>query len=197
MQRAMFLEFPDDPTTQWLDRQYMLGPSLLVAPVFVPVEEESIYYIPKGRWTHYWDQTRTILGPVWVREVVPLDEIPLWIRPGTILPTGPKGIGRPDYNYTQGINVNVYGLLEGQTLQASLPAQNGTKAAAVISAERTSRGLRLEVQEGECDIALLGIHEEGITVNSVVGGVKIEERSNFVGLKLVGQPKEVMCTMGP
>ncbi len=71
MQRAMFLEFPDDPTTQWLDRQYMLGPSLLVAPVFVPVEEESIYYIPKGRWTYYWDQTRTILGPLWVREVVP------------------------------------------------------------------------------------------------------------------------------
>lgn len=196
MQRAMFLEFPDDPTTQWLDRQYMLGPSLMVAPVFVPIEEESIYYIPRGRWTYYWDQTRTILGPHWVREVVPLDEIPLWIRPGTILPTGPKGIGRPDYGYTQSINVNVYELLEGQSLQASLPAQNGTKAAAVISAERTSRGLRLEVQEGECDITFLGIHEEGIIVKSVEGGVKIEERSSFVGLKLDGQ-KEVMCTMGP
>ncbi|KAK0459506.1 alpha-glucosidase [Desarmillaria tabescens] len=196
MQRAMFLEFPDDPTTQWLDRQYMLGPSLLVAPVFVPIEEESVYYVPAGRWTYYWDQSRTVVGPLWVREVVPLDEIPLWIRPGTILATGPKGIGRPDYNYTQGINVNVYGLLEGQTLKASLPAQHGIKTAAVISAERTGTGLRLEVQEGECDISFLGIHEEGIAVKSVVGGAKFEEHNDFVGLKLDGQLKEVVCTMG-
>jgi alpha-D-xyloside xylohydrolase len=34
MMRAMLLEFPDDPTAAFLDRQYMLGASLLVAPIF-------------------------------------------------------------------------------------------------------------------------------------------------------------------
>lgn len=32
--RSMFVEFPDDPTCRTLDRQYMFGPNLLVAPVF-------------------------------------------------------------------------------------------------------------------------------------------------------------------
>ncbi len=34
MLRAMLLEFPEDPACETLDRQYMLGESLLVAPVF-------------------------------------------------------------------------------------------------------------------------------------------------------------------
>ncbi len=40
--RAMLLEFPDDPTCDYLDRQYMLGPSLLVAPVFSHSGEVSL-----------------------------------------------------------------------------------------------------------------------------------------------------------
>lgn len=32
--RSMFVEFPDDPAYRTLDRQYMFGPSMLVAPVF-------------------------------------------------------------------------------------------------------------------------------------------------------------------
>jgi alpha-D-xyloside xylohydrolase len=50
MMRAMLLEFPADPTCGFLDRQYMLGPSLLVAPVFSSDGTVS-YYLPPGRWT--------------------------------------------------------------------------------------------------------------------------------------------------
>ena len=52
MLRAMLLEFPDDPTCATLDRQYMLGDSLLVAPVF-SADGWVEYYVPEGRWTHY------------------------------------------------------------------------------------------------------------------------------------------------
>ena len=51
MMRAMVLEFPDDPACETLDRQYMLGPSLLVAPVFSEDGQVS-FYLPEGRWTH-------------------------------------------------------------------------------------------------------------------------------------------------
>uniref|UniRef100_UPI0024091362 alpha-xylosidase n=1 Tax=Gracilibacillus dipsosauri TaxID=178340 RepID=UPI0024091362 len=49
--RSMVLEFPDDPLCETLDRQYMLGDSVLVAPIF---NEEGIgsFYLPKGKWTH-------------------------------------------------------------------------------------------------------------------------------------------------
>jgi alpha-D-xyloside xylohydrolase len=46
----MFLEFPDDPVCVYLDRQYMLGPLILVAPVFSP-DGEVTYYLPAGTWT--------------------------------------------------------------------------------------------------------------------------------------------------
>ena len=52
MMRAMVLEFPDDPACDYLDRQYMLGDSLLVAPVFSP-DGGVDYYVPDGRWTNF------------------------------------------------------------------------------------------------------------------------------------------------
>ena len=50
LMRAMFLEFPADPVCAYLDRQYMLGPSILVAPIFSP-DGEVTYYLPAGTWT--------------------------------------------------------------------------------------------------------------------------------------------------
>lgn len=47
--RPMILEFPDDCGCDTLDRQYMLGDALLVAPVFKESGEVN-YYLPKGRW---------------------------------------------------------------------------------------------------------------------------------------------------
>ena len=43
--RAMMLEFPDDPACRYLDRQYMLGPDLLVAPV-LSADGVVDYYLP-------------------------------------------------------------------------------------------------------------------------------------------------------
>lgn len=49
--RAMILEYPDDPGAEDLDRQYMLGDAVLVAPVF---RKDGVcdYYLPAGQWTH-------------------------------------------------------------------------------------------------------------------------------------------------
>jgi len=51
MMRAMLLEFPQDQTAAFLDRQYMLGESLLVAPIFA-ADGQVTYYVPAGRWTN-------------------------------------------------------------------------------------------------------------------------------------------------
>ena len=49
--RAMHLEFPNDPACDTLDRQYMLGDALLVAPVF-SFDGMVDYYVPAGQWTN-------------------------------------------------------------------------------------------------------------------------------------------------
>ena len=53
MMRAMMMEFPDDPACDYLDRQYMLGDNVMVAPVFTEAGDVQ-FYLPEGRWTHLW-----------------------------------------------------------------------------------------------------------------------------------------------
>ena len=50
MMRSMVLEYERDPICAYLDKQYMLGDNLLVAPIFNDKGQAS-YYLPKGTMT--------------------------------------------------------------------------------------------------------------------------------------------------
>ncbi|MDR0442956.1 MAG: alpha-xylosidase [Treponema sp.] len=78
--RAMFLEFPDDPACSYLDRQYMLGTDLLVAPVFSEDGEVS-YYLPAGDWKNLLTG-ETVKGGCWKTEKHGYMSMPLLVRPG-------------------------------------------------------------------------------------------------------------------
>jgi len=81
--RAMFLEFPDDPACAYLDRQYMLGGDLLVAPVFS--EDNTVtYYLPKGEWKQYITG-ETIIGGRWITETHGFLSMPVLVRAGARL----------------------------------------------------------------------------------------------------------------
>ena len=84
MMRPMVLEFPQDRTAATVDTQYLLGGSLLVAPVF-SAEGRVSFYVPEGTWTHLLDGS-TLTGPRWFDEVYGFDSLPLLVRPGTVLP---------------------------------------------------------------------------------------------------------------
>lgn len=76
MMRAMVLEFPDDPACRALDMQYMLGPALLVAPVFSESSEVA-YYLPPGEWRHLLSG-EIAQGPAWRSETYDYFSLPLW-----------------------------------------------------------------------------------------------------------------------
>ncbi len=82
----MLLEFEGDPTCQTLDRQYMLGGSLLVAAIFSP-EGCVEYYLPKGRWTNILTG-QVIEGVSWQREQHRYLTLPVLARPGSIIAMG-------------------------------------------------------------------------------------------------------------
>lgn len=126
MMRPMMLEFPDDPACDTLDRQYMMGESLLVAPVF-HADSHVDYYLPDGLWTSLLDG-RKVQGGRWQKETHDFLSLPLMVRPGTVLPMG-QCDDRPDYDYTDGLELHVYQLTEGQTVVVKIPDLKGQIAA--------------------------------------------------------------------
>ena len=82
--RTMFVEFADDPACRYLDRQYMLGPSLLVAPVFRQ-DDVAEYYLPAGKWTHLLTG-QVVPGGSWRREKIGFLDMPIFVREGSSVP---------------------------------------------------------------------------------------------------------------
>lgn len=103
--RPMQLEFADDPAVGYLDRQYMLGADLLVAPVF-SASGEVEFYLPAGTWTNFFTG-ETVEGGRWLRETHGFDSLPLYVRPGAVLPLGARE-DRPDYDYLDGLELVIY-----------------------------------------------------------------------------------------
>lgn len=186
--RAMFLEFLEDRTTHYLDRQYMFGPSLLVAPVFVAQEEEAEYYIPAGRWTSLFDFQRTILGPVWVHEKVPLDEIPVWIRPNTVLCLGATGQGRPDYALNRSVEVHLYEYAEGIESVVALSPASGTVVDSIRVA-RSSDGIAVRVIDDSTTISSVVLHGEYPAIRRFIGGRTL---GNAIGVEVDKDQREVI-----
>ena len=82
MMRAMLLEFPEDPTVWDLSRQYMLGGSLLVAPVFD--QQKHRIYLPQGSWIDL--ETGACLSGGWITYPRQIDVIPLFLRQNAVIP---------------------------------------------------------------------------------------------------------------
>lgn len=105
MMRAMVLEFSEDETCAYLDRQYMLGDDILVAPVFSPNGDVK-FYLPEGTWTHLLNGQQ-YEGGRWYQEVYDYFSLPLFARENSIIVSGPVGMSA-DYDYTSDVTITLY-----------------------------------------------------------------------------------------
>jgi alpha-D-xyloside xylohydrolase len=84
MLRALFFEYPEDPTSWLIEDQYLFGTDLLISPLFEDAPERDVY-LPPGRWTDY--QTGEVCeGPAWHR--LAAGDIPaiILVREGAAIP---------------------------------------------------------------------------------------------------------------
>lgn len=83
LMRPMYLEFPEDQNTATLDRQYMLGSDVLVAPVMTE-EGDVDYYLPAGKWEHILDGrvVEVTENGRWMTENYDFMSLPLWKKIG-------------------------------------------------------------------------------------------------------------------
>ncbi len=86
--RPMALEFPDDEAALRVWDQFLVGGDLLVAPVYLPAATHRVVYLPKGEWIHLGAKT-LYRGPAHVLVEAPLEELPLFVRAGAIIPMEP------------------------------------------------------------------------------------------------------------
>ena len=82
--RPMILEYPGDPRFLAEDSQYMLGPDLLVAPIFEEGAAKRIVKFPAGRWRHLLSP-RIHEGPADIEIACGLVDAPVFVREGARL----------------------------------------------------------------------------------------------------------------
>ncbi|MDF2484521.1 MAG: glycoside hydrolase family 31 [Herbinix sp.] len=107
--RSMVMEFMQDPTCAYLDKQYMLGDKLLIAPIF---NEEGMahYYLPEGSWTDYLTGEKKE-GGRWYKEYRGYLSIPMMVKEGSILAIGAKDEDAV-YDYSENVVLKVYDLVD-------------------------------------------------------------------------------------
>ena len=86
--RPMWMDFPKDPNVANIGTQYMFGPAFLVAPVTEQAQTEKSVYLPAGAdWYNYWTNEK-LTGGQWIKVAAPVDQIPVFVKAGSIIPMG-------------------------------------------------------------------------------------------------------------
>ena len=191
--RPMVFEYPDDPACAYLDMQYMLGKSLLVAPIFND-KGEATYYLPapvlngKGEatsglpsclpprgkgdreavdegqlWTHLLTDEKRE-GGRYYKDTYDYFSLPLYVAPDTILVRGNTD-DRPDYDYTDNITVHIYELAEGYTATADIVNVKGERVNTII-ATREGDSVKVSVKKPVEHIEYVLHMDDGVSIIS-------------------------------
>jgi len=104
MMRALVMDFPKDEKVYDINNEYMFGKAILVTPVtdslyvsratgtavsdFSSIKTQAVY-LPKGsKWIDFWTG-ETYAGGNNIAVKAPIDQIPLFVKAGSIIPMGP------------------------------------------------------------------------------------------------------------
>ena len=83
--RPLVYGYPQDKTVRNIADEYMLGDFVLVAPVTEPGKTARAVYLPEGDWYAY-DTNEKYTGGRYILADAPLDQIPIFIKAGAIIP---------------------------------------------------------------------------------------------------------------
>jgi alpha-glucosidase len=100
LMRALVLQYQNDRNVYDIADQYLFGNNIMVCPVTVKGAQTRTVYLPEGNWVNYWsDEAYT--GKQYVHVMSPLDQIPLFVKAGSIIPM------QPEMNYMDAKPVDV------------------------------------------------------------------------------------------
>lgn len=131
--RSMVLEFTEDYNCHYLERQYMFGKNILVAPIF---NEEGIgrYYLPEGTWTDY-QSGEQVTGGCWYEKKYDYMSIPMFVRENAIIAKGARD-DCPDYDFADQVEFRVYELKDEAE---SIVYQGGVEVASLKAGRKEGK----------------------------------------------------------
>ena len=152
--RPLLLNYQEDESTYNIDDEFMVGNDLLVAPILKPDGVRRSVYLPKGTWYDFWT-SKKYPGDQLVSVDAPLETVPIFVRAGAIIPTGPelKYVGEKPSDL---ITFTIY-LAENGTASTSLYEDDGVSPAykqgafrrTPINVRRGTTGFVIEVGAAE------------------------------------------------
>ena len=91
--RPLYYDYPGSPEAYEFTGEYLFGESMIAAPIAGPVDGESglakkEIWLPAGEWIEWYTGTR-LQGPARVGRTFALDEVPVYVKAGAIVPMQP------------------------------------------------------------------------------------------------------------
>ncbi len=184
--RSMVMEYTEDPMCAYLDKQYILGDSLLVAPIF---NDESManYYLPEGKWTDFFTG-EVKAGGRWYKEKHSYLSIPLMVKEGSIIAIGATE-DNAVYDYSKDVTLTVYELID------HVPAST------VVYDEKAVLSVKAEITKSGNTITIDVDSSKGykVVLKNITGIVSVENASfEISGNETVITPVSkgtIICTL--
>ncbi|OOM79861.1 alpha-xylosidase [Clostridium sp. BL-8] len=181
--RSMIMEFPEDRACDYLERQYMFGDRLLVAPIF-NFESTVDYYLPRGKWTNIFTN-EIIEGGSWINEKFDFFNLPLMVKENSIIPIGGKD-NTCDYNYLENLQLHIFNLLN--ETNAEINDVQG-KTLIKVKAERKENKIMIKLSNNFDGIKIVMRNIHNI---KNIQGASIEDSTDGIVLSVFKDAAEVV-----
>jgi alpha-glucosidase len=152
----LYYDWPNEPPAYDARNEYMFGDEMLAAPVVAPADKVAALvsekiWLPAGRWIE-WPTGKHLDGPAQVDRTFSIDQIPVYVKPGAIVPMQPPMLNTGQ-KPVDPLIVNVWPIAPGGSASYSLyedsgkwvEYQRGVFARTPIHAEQTGDTLRVEI----------------------------------------------------
>lgn len=166
MMRAMVIDFENDPACLSLDRQYMFGDNILVAPIFNE-EGTAEFYVPAGTWTDIISG-KQYEGSKFYNEKFDYMSLPCLAKPNSIIAYGnfEKDF---EYDYLNGTEFVIYEPEDGKTIECNI-YDTDAKKVFTLTALRNGDKVEVSYTNTPASFTVKVFGKEPVTVNPSCDG---------------------------
>ncbi len=184
MMSPLVYQYPNDKNTWGIKDQFFLGESLLVCAVTNYKQRSKEVYLPEGAWFNFWtDEKINAKGKVKVN--APLDESPVFVKAGSIIPIGPK-VQYATQATDEAIRIKVYPGKDADYVlymddNESYEYEDGVYSELIIIYSESNKELQIKNGSG----SYINFEKEPIDLIIEMVGAEKKEKVTFKGSELL------------